>query len=219
MIKIRFRDRTEAGRLLAEQLKAYANRSEVLVLALPRGGVPVGFQVSHTLNAPLDICLVRKLGAPGHKELAMGAIAPGGVMVLNEDVVRELRISKETIEQVVAEEQQELQRRNRAYRGYLPAPDIEHRTVILVDDGIATGSTVRAAIATLRQQQPQFVVVAVPVAPLCTWKQLKAEADDLVCLKALEPFRAISLWYDDFSQTTDDEVRSLLAKQSLAIIH
>jgi putative phosphoribosyl transferase len=217
VMKMRFPDRTEAGRLLAEQLKAYANRPEVLVLALPRGGVPVGFQVARTLNAPLDICLVRKLGVPGHKELAMGAIAPGGVMVLNEDVVRDLRISKESIERVAAEEQQELQRRNRAYRGDRPVPDIQNRTVILVDDGIATGSTVRAAIATLRQQQPQFLVVAVPVGPLSTCNHLKAEADELVCLRALEPFRAISLWYDDFSQTTDDEVRSLLAKQSLVI--
>lgn len=215
MTNMRYRDRTEAGRLLAEQLQAYANRPDVLVLALPRGGVPVGFQVARSLNAPLDICLVRKLGVPGYKELAMGAIAPGGVMVLNEDVVRELRISKEGIERVAAEEQQELERRNRAYRGDRPVPNIHNRTVILVDDGIATGSTVRAAIATIRQQRPEWVAVAVPVAPLSTYHQLKAEADDLVCLRALEPFRAISLWYDDFSQTTDDEVRSLLAKQSL----
>lgn len=217
MIKMRYRDRAEAGRLLAEQLQAYANRPDVLVLALPRGGVPVAFEVARTLNAPLDICLVRKLGVPGYKELAMGAIAPGGVMVLNENVVRELGISKESIERVAAEEQQELERRNRAYRGDRRVPDIQNRTVILVDDGIATGSTVRAAIATLRQQQPEWVAVAVPVAPLSTCNQLKAEADDLVCLRALEPFRAISLWYDDFSQTTDDEVRSLLAKQSLVI--
>lgn len=215
MTNMRFRDRTEAGRLLAEQLQAYASRPEVLVLALPRGGVPVAFEVARTLNAPLDICLVRKLGVPGYKELAMGAIAPGGVMVLNEDVVRELRISKENIERVAAEELQELERRNRAYRENRPVPEIQNRTVILVDDGIATGSTVRAAIATLRQQHPERVVVAVPVAPLSTYNQLKAEADELVCLRALEPFRAISLWYDDFSQTTDDEVRSLLAKQSL----
>lgn len=214
MKNMRYRDRTEAGRLLAEQLQAYASRPEVLVLALPRGGVPVAFEVARTLNAPLDICLVRKLGVPGYKELAMGAIAPGGVMVLNEDVVRELRISKENIERVAAEELQELERRNRAYRGNRPVPDIQNRTVILVDDGIATGSTVRAAIATLRQQHPERVVVAVPVAPLSTYSQLRAEADEIVCLRALEPFRAISLWYDDFSQTTDDEVRSLLAKQS-----
>ncbi|WP_017720263.1 phosphoribosyltransferase [Kamptonema formosum] len=211
---MRYRDRTEAGRLLAEQLQAYASRPEVLVLALPRGGVPVAFEVARRLNAPLDICLVRKLGAPGYKELAMGAIAPGGVMVLNQNVVGELRISKENIERVAAEEQQELERRNRTYRGDRPAPDIQNRTVILVDDGIATGSTVRAAIATLRQQKPERVVVAVPVAPLSTCNELKAEADEIVCLRALEPFRAISLWYGDFSQTTDDEVRSLLAKQS-----
>ncbi|MGK7872817.1 MAG: phosphoribosyltransferase [Xenococcaceae cyanobacterium] len=205
-------NRTEAGRLLASKLAAYANRSDVLVLALPRGGVPVAFEIAKALNVPLDICLVRKLGVPKRKELAMGAIAMGGVMVINHDVVDWLHISKKMIDQVAAQEWQELERRDRLYRGNRPVPDMSNRTIILVDDGIATGSTLRAAIAALRQQQPKTIVVAVPVAPPSTCKELKAEVDKVVCLRTPEPLYSISLWYEDFSQTTDGEVRNLLAR-------
>jgi putative phosphoribosyl transferase len=213
----RFRNRTEAGQMLATELVAYANRSDVLVLGLPRGGVPVAYEVAKALNVPLDICLVRKLGVPSNRELAMGAIGTGGVMVINQEIVRSLRISPEAIERVVAQEQQELERRERAYRGTRPLPDLESRTIILIDDGIATGSTLRAGIATLRQHQPQSIVVAVPVAPLSTCNDLKAEVDKVVCLLTPETFNSISLWYADFTQTTDEEVRKLLAEQSLVI--
>jgi putative phosphoribosyl transferase len=212
-----FRNRTEAGQLLAKRLTTYANRSDVLVLALPRGGVPVAYEVATALNVPLDICLVRKLGLPGNKELAMGAIAMGGVMVLNDEVVRSLNISQATIEKVAASEQEELERRDRAYRGDRPPPDVRGRMIILIDDGIATGSTLRAAIATLKQQQPQSIIVAVPVAPLSTYNELKAEVDKVVSLVTPESFYSISVWYDDFTQTTDEEVRTLLATPTSAI--
>lgn len=210
----RFRDRTEAGRLLAAQLADYANCPDVLVLGLPRGGVPVAYEVARALNVPLDICLVRKLGVPTNRELAMGAIGMGGVITINHEVVRLLGISQPSIERVAAQEQQELERRDRLYRGNRPFPDVQNRTVILVDDGIATGSTVRAAIATLRQHQPRSIVVAVPVAPLSTRQELETEVDDVVCLKTPEFLQAISLWYEEFRQTTDEEVRRLLEKQS-----
>lgn len=210
----RFQNRTEAGRLLASKLKEYANRPDTLVLGLPRGGVPVAFEVAKALNLPLDICIVRKLGVPGHKELAMGAIASGGVRVLNYDVVSWLGISSKTIDEVAARELRELQRRDRAYRGDRPPLDVRDRTVILVDDGIATGSTMRAAITVLKSQQPQQLIVAVPVAPLETCNEIQAEVDKLVCLMTPEPFYAIGLWYEDFAQTTDEEVRELLAEQS-----
>ncbi|MEB3181085.1 MAG: phosphoribosyltransferase [Nostocaceae cyanobacterium] len=209
MTKI-FRNRTEAGKLLASHLAEYANRPDVLVLALPRGGVPVAFEVAKVLNLPLDICLVRKLGVPGHKELAMGALASDGVRVLNYDVVSWLNISSKTIDEVAIKELRELQRRDRAYRGNRPPPDIKNRTVILVDDGLATGSTMRAAITVLQLEQPQRIIVAVPVAPQAICKELQAEVDRVVCLFTPEPFYAIGLWYEDFSQTTDDEVRELL---------
>ena len=208
-----FRNRIEAGRLLAKRLKLnYANRSDVLVLGLPRGGVPVASEVAKVLHAPLDICIVRKLGVPGHKELAMGAIALRGIMVLNEDLARSLRISPEAIEQVATQERQELERRERIYRGDRPAPDLSHRTVILVDDGIATGSTIKAAISTIKQQQPERIVVAVPVAPPEVCRELKTQVDEVVCLLTPQWLSAISLWYDDFSPTTDAEVRHLLAR-------
>jgi putative phosphoribosyl transferase len=210
----RFQNRTEAGRLLASKLKEYANRPDTLVLGLPRGGVPVAFEVAKALNLPLDICIVRKLGVPGHKELAMGAIASGGVRVLNYDVVSWLGISSKTIDEVAARELRELQRRDRAYRGDRPPRDVRDRTVILVDDGVATGSTMRAAIAVLKSQQPQQMIVAVPVAPLKTRNEIQAEVDKLVCLMTPEPFYAIGLWYEDFAQTTDEEVRELLAERS-----
>lgn len=207
-----FKNRTEAGRLLAQQLTAYANRSDVLVLGLPRGGVPVAFEVAEALNAPLDVCIVRKLGVPGHQELAMGAIAPGGIRVLNQDVVNWFGIKHKTIEEVAAIEEQELERRDRAYRGDRYPPNLEGRTVILVDDGIATGSTIRAAIAILRQQQPERIVVAVPVAPAAACRQLEEEVEEIVCLMMPEPFHAIGLWYDNFDQTTDNQVRDLLER-------
>ncbi len=210
----RFQNRTEAGRLLASRLTDYANHPDILVLGLPRGGVPVAFEVAKALNLPLDICIVRKLGVPGHKELAMGAIASGGVRVLNYDVVSWLGISGKTIDEVAARELRELQRRDRAYRGDRPPLDVRDRTVILVDDGIATGSTMRAAITVLKSQQPQQIIVAVPVAPLETCHEMQAEVDKLVCLMTPEPFYAIGLWYEDFAQTTDEEVRNLLAERS-----
>jgi putative phosphoribosyl transferase len=207
-----FRNRTEAGRQLAARLAAYAGRDDVLVLALPRGGVPVAYEVAQALHAPLDVFLVRKLGVPGHKELAMGAIASGGVQVLNEDVVRLLRIPEDAIEAVAGEELQELQRRERAYRGDRPPPNVRGRIVILIDDGLATGSTMRAAVAALRQQQPARIVVAVPVGAAETCAEFEAEADETICARTPEPFYAVGLWYGDFSQTTDAEVHDLLER-------
>jgi len=209
----RFRNRTDAGRQLAEKLAAYADRPDVLVLALPRGGVPVGFEVARALGAPFDVFLVRKLGVPGYEELAMGAVATGGVRVLNDEIVRGLGILEREIDAVVARELQELARRERLYRGDRPPPDVAGRTVILVDDGLATGATMRAAIQALRQQHPARIVVAVPTASPDTCEALKAEADDVVCAMTPEPFLAVGHWYDDFTQTTDNEVRELLARQ------
>ncbi|MDF2388548.1 phosphoribosyltransferase [Nostoc ellipsosporum NOK] len=210
----KFRNRTEAGQMLAKHLTAYANRTDVLVLGLPRGGVPVAFEVAKALNVPLDICLVRKLGVPAHEELAMGALASGGVWVLNSEVVDSLGIDRRLIEEVAAKELRELQRRDRAYGGDRPHPEVKNRTVILIDDGIATSATMRAAIAVLRSQQAQKIVVAVPVAPATTCEQLRAEVDEVICLTTPEPMYAIGLWYEDFSQTSDKEVRDLLAKRS-----
>jgi predicted phosphoribosyltransferase len=206
----RFRNRTDAGRRLAEKLAAYANRPDVLILALPRGGVPVGGEVARTLGAPLDVFLVRKLGVPGYEELAMGAVATGGIRVLNDEIVRGLGISEHEIDAAVARELQELARRERLYRGDRPPPDVADRTVILVDDGLATGATMRAAIHALRQQHPARIVVAVPTASPDTCEALKAEADDVICAMTPEPFFAVGHWYEDFTQTTDDEVRLLL---------
>lgn len=217
--RTRFPNRIEAGRQLATRLQTYVDRPEVLVLGLPRGGVPVAYEVAKALNAPLDICLVRKLGVPGHKELDMGAIASGGVRVLNYDVVSWLGISGKTIDEVAARELKELQRRDRAYRGDRPKPDLRNRIVIVVDDGMATGSTMRAAISILEPQQPDYVLVAVPVAPLQTCDALRTEVDEVVCLMTPEAFYAIGLWYEDFSQTTDEEVRELLAKPTLRNQH
>ena len=207
-----FRDRTEAGRLLAKKLTAYKNRPDVIVLALPRGGVPVAAEVAGALGAPLDIFLVRKLGVPGHEELAMGAIASGGVRVLNDDVVQYLRIPDRVIDEVAAEEQQELERRERLYRGDRPPLDVRGRTVILIDDGLATGSTMRAAALALHEQRPARIVVAVPVAAAATCDEFRGEVDGVVCALTPEPFYAVGLWYEDFSQTTDGEVRELLAR-------
>jgi putative phosphoribosyl transferase len=206
----RFRNRAEAGHLLAQKLTAYAHRPDVLVLGLPRGGVPVAFEVAKALSVPMDIWLVRKLGVPTQKELAMGAIAMGGVRVLNQQVVRWLGISDAVIDKVAAQEQQELERRNQVYRGNRPVPDMQNRTIILVDDGLATGSTMHAAIASLWQQQPDRIIVAVPVAPSSVYEEFQHEADEMVCLQTPESFEAIGAWYIDFSQTTDQEVRDLL---------
>lgn len=214
----RFRNRTAAGQLLAGELSEYANRPDVLVLGLPRGGVPVAFEVATALNVQLDICLVRKLGVPGHKELAMGAIGFGGVQVLDDDVLAWLRISGHTIGEVAAQELKELQRRDRVYRGDRPQPQIRDRIVILVDDGLATGSTMRAAIEVVKIQQPQRIVVAVPVAPQETYQELRSEVDEVVCLMTPGSFYAIGMWYEDFAQTTDAEVCELLAKR-LATSH
>ena len=207
-----FRDRAHAGRELAAKLSHYANQPGVLVLALPRGGVVVAFEVARALNAQLDVFLVRKLGVPGQRELALGAIASGGIRVLNEEVLQALPVSEEMIEHIAAAEQRELERREQVYRGGRPAPEVRGRTIILVDDGIATGSTMRAAVRALRQQQPERVVVATPVAPAEACQELAQEADAVVCLDSPEPFYAISQWYEDFAQTSDDEVRELLER-------
>jgi putative phosphoribosyl transferase len=207
-----FHNRTEAGQQLAAMLGAYARRSDVLVLGLPRGGVPVAYEVAHALSAPLDIIVVRKLGVPYEPELAMGAIALGGIRVLNADIVRSLEISPEDIEAVAAEQQRELTRRERLYRGDRPMPDIRGRVVILVDDGIATGATIRAAIVAVRQQQPARIVIAVPVASANTCAELRKEVDELICVLAPEELYGIGLWYEHFPQLSDDDVRGLLTK-------
>lgn len=210
-----FKDRTDAGRMLAGHLAAYKDREDVLVLALPRGGVPVAYEVAKKLNAPLDVFLVRKLGVPGHEELAMGAIASGGVRVLNEDVVEYLGIPKEVIDEIAAKEQRELERRERAYREGRPPPDLKGWVVILIDDGLATGSTMRAAAEALRKLQPTRIVVAVPVSAPQTCDDFRSEVDEIVCAVTPQPFQGVGLWYLDFSQTTDEEVRDLLRRSTL----
>ena len=207
-----FRDRTDAGRQLAMKLRGYTDRSDVLVLALPRGGVPVGFEVAQALHVPLDVFLVRKLGVPGQPELAMGAIASGGLRVLNDEVLNRLDVSDDVIEAVAQTELRELRRREQQYRDDAPPPDVGGKAVILVDDGLATGSTMRAAVAALRQQQPARIVVAVPVGAADTCADLQREADEVVCVRTPEPFYAVGLWYQDFGQTTDEEVRALLKR-------
>lgn len=207
-----FRDRTDAGRKLALKLAAYANHPEVLVLALPRGGVPVAFEIACRLNAPLDVFLVRKLGLPGQRELAMGAIASGGIQVLNERLVQELSLSQTIIEAVTAREQHELERRENLYRSGRATPEIKGRTVIVVDDGIATGTTMLAAITALKQEQPAHLIIAVPVASPEIYAEFGGLVDEMVCLMTPKTFFAIGLWYEDFSQTTDQEVCDLLAR-------
>jgi putative phosphoribosyl transferase len=207
-----FRDRRDAGRALAKVLAGYAKRPDVTVLALPRGGVPVGFEVARALHAPLDVFIVRKLGVPGHEEYAMGAIASGGVRVVNERAVRLLDIDDATLEAVIRSEQQELERRERLYRDDLPPPDVRGRAALLVDDGLATGSTMLAAVRALRTRRPERIVVAVPIAAAETCEQLRSDADEVICASTPELFRAVGLWYEDFSQTSDDEVRDLLAR-------
>src|SRR3981081_1087736 len=209
-----FRDRREAGRLVAEKLAAYANRPDGLVLALPRGGVPVAYEVARALGAPLDVFVVRKLGVPGYEELAMGAVATGGGRVRTAQPVKRLGIPDHVIKAVTARERQELARRERLYRDGRPPPDISGRTVILVDDGLATGATMQAAIEALRQQNPARIVVAVQTASPDACEEMKAKADDVICAITPQPFDAVGRWYQDFSQTTDEEVGALLAQRS-----
>jgi predicted phosphoribosyltransferase len=207
-----YRDRHDAGRQLAARLTQFAHRPDVLVLALPRGGVPVGYEVAQALGAPLDVFLVRKLGVPGREELAMGALASGGSLFVNDEVVRTLGIPPEVIQSVAREEQRELERRERAYRDGRPAPDVRGRIVILVDDGLATGSTMRAAVRALRKLGPTWIVVAVPVGSPETCAAMGEAADQVVCAQEPEYFAAVGLWYEDFAQTGDEEVRDLLAR-------
>jgi predicted phosphoribosyltransferase len=209
-----YEDRREAGRALAVHLRAYAGRPDAIVLALPRGGVPVGYELADALGLPLDVFVVRKLGTPGHRELAMGAIASGGVRVLNGEVVDALRIRAEEIDRVARDEEQELRRREALYRGERPMPSLADRVAILVDDGLATGSSMRAAVQAVRQLGPSRVVVAVPVGASETCHDLRALADEVVCGRTPSPFSAVGQWYRNFAQTTDDEVRDLLSGRS-----
>lgn len=207
-----FQDRFDAGRFLASKLHAYANRSGAVVLALPRGGVPVGFEVAKILNLPLDVFVVRKLGVPGYEELAMGAIASGGIRVVNEDVVEKAGIPEDIIEAVATEEEQELERRERDYREGRPPLNVQGRTVILVDDGLATGSSMRVAVLALRKKRPAQIVVAVPVGAPAACAEFESEVDETICAITPEPFQSVGQWYRDFSQTSDEEVRDLLRR-------
>lgn len=204
-------DRRTAGRLLAQVLGSYARRPDTIVLALPRGGVPVGYEIARTLHVPMDVLIVRKLGVPGHEELAMGAIASGGAYVLDNDLAAQLHVSRDQIARVVEHERVELRRRETAYRDDRPQPDIEDKTVIVVDDGLATGSSMIAGVRALRSRKPRRIIVAVPVGAYETCERVGREADGIVCMRTPEPFRAVGLHYADFSQTTDEEVRALLA--------
>lgn len=209
---IRYTDRTQAGILLAQKLAAYAGRHDVIVLALPRGGVPVAFEIARALQAPLDVLLVRKLGVPGHEEYAMGAIATGGVCILQSDVIRQLAIPQASVDDLVQRKQEELAQRERLYRSNRPAPKLEGCIAIVVDDGLATGSTMLAAIHALRQARPARMIIAIPVGARVSVARLQAEVDEIVCLSIPENFQAVGLWYEDFNQTSDDEVIHLLAE-------
>ena len=211
----RFSDRREAGRVLGERLKDYKDRADVVVLALPRGGVPVAYEVAEELHAPLDVFIVRKLGVPGHEELAMGAIASGGVRVLNEEIVSQLGLPGAAIDRIAQRELEELKRREREYRDDQPPPDVRGKTVILIDDGLATGSTMRAAAMALRRMNPAKLVIAVPAAAPETCEAFRDEVDEVICAITPDPFYAVGVWYEDFSQTSDEEVRELLAHQAV----
>ena len=210
-ISLPYVNRSEAGKLLADALQSYAKQADIIVLALPRGGVPVGFEVAKALNVPLDLMLVRKLGVPGRSELAMGAIASGDARILNQDVIRAYNISAEAIDQVVTDEKKELQRRYQAYRDDLPVPELKNRCVILVDDGVATGATMRAAVAALRQTGASKIIVAVPIGAPETLELLRNEADKVICLAVPDMLFSIGQWYRDFTQVSDEEVCNLLA--------
>lgn len=209
-----FNNRRDAGRQLADALAAYGHRENTLVLALPRGGVPVAYEVARKLALPLDVWLVRKLGVPGHEELAMGALAMGNIRVLNDEIIEQLNLGTEVVEEVALKELAELERRNGQYRGNRPPPVVEGKTVIVVDDGLATGATMKAAVAALRQADAARITVAVPVGAAQTSRELNMQADAVVCLKTPEPFYGVGRWYADFSQTTDREVQDLLAAPS-----
>jgi putative phosphoribosyl transferase len=211
-----FRNRSEAGRRLAASLRDYRNRDDVIVLALPRGGVPVGYEIAKALNAPLDVFVVRKVGLPWHEELAIGALASGGVRLLNEELIDAYHVDREDVERVMRREQVELERREKLYRGGRSFPDLWNKTVILVDDGLATGSSMRVAVEALRKEDPARIVVAVPVAAPETCDAFRDIADEIVCAVTPEPFYAVGLWYDDFSQTSDEEVHDLLARARAA---
>jgi putative phosphoribosyl transferase len=216
---MRFTDRRNAGRVLARKLSAYAGHTDVIVLALPRGGVPVGYEVALALHTPLDIFIVRKLGLPGREELAIGAIASGGIRVLNNDIIRVLNVPEEVINIVARNELQELQRRERDYRGESPAPDVRDRKVILIDDGLATGASMRAAVTGVRAQHPARIIIAVPAASPEMCDAFEFEVDEMVCGMTPEPFYGLSRWYEDFSQTTDEEVRMFLKEANHQLLH
>ena len=215
----RFKDRRDAGRVLARKLSTYTEQTDVIVLALPRGGVPVAYEVALALNAPLDIFLVRKLGLPGREELAIGAIASGGIRVLNEDIIRVLGVPEEVINIVARNELQELQRREHNYRGDRPAPDVRDRKVILIDDGLATGASMRAAVVGVRAQHPARIIIAVPAASPELCNAFQFEVDEMVCAMTPEPFYGLSRWYEDFSQTTDEDVRMFLREANHQLLH
>lgn len=212
----RFADRAEAGRRLAAKLAKYARRDDVLVLALPRGGVPVGYEIARALDVPLDVFVVRKIGVPWHEELAMGAIASGGVRLLDPDVIRIADVDPAEVEEMTEREHLEVERRERLYRGNRPFPDLRGKTVIIVDDGLATGSTMQVAVAALRKENPARIVVAVPVAARETCAAFENIVNEIVCEITPEPFAAVGLWYDDFSQTSDDDVHDLLTRARAA---
>jgi len=216
---MRFTDRRDAGRVLARKLSAYAGHTDVIVLALPRGGVPVGYEVALALHTPLDIFIVRKLGLPGREELAIGAIASGGIRVLNNDIIRVLNVPEEVINIVARNELQELQRRERDYRGERPAPEVRDRKVILIDDGLATGASMRAAVTGVRAQHPARIIIAVPAASPEMCDAFEFEVDEMVCGMTPEPFYGLSRWYEDFSQTTDEEVRMFLKEANHQLLH
>jgi putative phosphoribosyl transferase len=214
-----FRDRRDAGRKLAQELIHYSGRSDVTIFALPRGGVPVAYEVALAINAPMDIFIVRKLGLPGREELAIGAIASGGIRVLNNDIVRILNVPEEVINFVVQRERQELKRRERMYRGDRPMPNVHDRTVILIDDGLATGATMRAAVTGLRAQNPARIVVAVPTAAREVCEAFQFEVDEMICAMTPEPFQGVGKWYEEFPQMNDEEVRNLLEKANRQLLH
>ncbi len=213
----RFKNRTEAGKQLAEELKIHSGKKNLIVVALPRGGVPVAFEVAKALNVPLDVFVVRKLGTPGQEELAMGAIASGAVRVLNDRVISSLNIPDDEVDRVAAREQAELERREKAYRGARPPLDLEGKFVIVIDDGLATGSTMRAAVSALRARNVAHLIVAVPLAPVETYKDFRQAGDEIVVLSTPKPFASIGQWYEDFGQTTNDEVRELLVRAAREI--